>query len=444
VWQPHLYLVLDGAHPGRGTERFALTGVRRVSIGRGSSRRVERVQVDRGWELRILLEDARVSRDHAVLSRSEGRWELEDRGSRNGTFIGRERLDGNAPLADRAPFGVGRAVFMLAPGAVRPRQPHISTEALEPVLPGVRTFSAALERELETVAKLVRSAESAILVRGPSGSGKEVLARAIHEASRLRGRAGPFVGVNCAALPSTLLEAELFGARRGAYSGATEDREGLVRAADLGTLFLDEIADLPLEAQAALLRVLEEREVRPVGSTQAVPVDIVLVSATHQDVEQLIEEETFRHDLYARIATHEAHLPPLADRLEDLGLLVATLLEGASSVTFAGDAAMALATHDWPLNVRELAGALRHARVLSEGGEIDLEHLPKPIRQPTAPRAESPTHTGDDAALRSQLAAALTEHGGNISAVARALGQHRRQIQRWLRRLDLDPRAFKR
>ena len=224
------------------------------------------------------------------------------------------------------------------------------------------------------------------MITGESGTGKELVARRLHA---LSGRsAKPFVAVNCAAFPETLLEAELFGHERGAFTGAAKKREGRFRAAHGGTLLLDEVAEIPLPAQAKLLRVLQEGTFEPLGSDVAVRVDVRVVSATHRDLKERIAQGSFREDLYYRLDGINLHVPPLRDRGSDLPLLVNHLLTLFSrppapdgrvqELTL--DAWRALSVYPFPGNVRELGHAIQHAVVLSRGGTIELEHLPPDIR----------------------------------------------------------------
>jgi transcriptional regulator with GAF, ATPase, and Fis domain len=284
-----------------------------------------------------------------------------------------------------------------------------------------------------------------IALGGATGSGKEVIARAVHA---LSGRKGPFVPVNCGALPDTLVESELFGHKKGAFSGATEDRPGLVRSAHGGTLFLDEIGDLPLEQQPALLRVLQEKQVQPLGSSAQIPVDVRVVSATHHDLGAAVDRDEFRADLRARLTGFALELPPLFKRREDLGLLLASLLQRlagpkAERVRLTGAAARALLSYAWPLNVRELEKVLEAALALAGDKELDLEHLPQAVREakgrpkPVVP----PTAEGDE--LKAWLEQLLREHAGNVSAAARASGKARMQLQRWMKRYALSPLDFK-
>jgi DNA-binding NtrC family response regulator len=283
-----------------------------------------------------------------------------------------------------------------------------------------------------------------MLVRGESGTGKEVVARAIHA---LSGRAGAFVAVNCGAIAATLVESELFGYKKGAFSSAHQDHPGLVRTSDGGTLFLDEIGDLPLGAQAALLRVLQESEVQPVGGVRPVPVDLRVVAATHRDLDTLVAQGNFRHDLLARLDGITLILPPLRERREDLPLLLAALLRKLAperpDVKFAADAAQALLEHDWPLNVRELEQALAGALALSKLGTIERAHLPRLLREAPVERMVPRELSSDEERHKGELALLLAQHHGNLSAVARAVGKGRTQVVRWLERYGLDASRYR-
>jgi transcriptional regulator with PAS, ATPase and Fis domain len=256
------------------------------------------------------------------------------------------------------------------------------------------------------------------------------------------------VAVNCGALPETLIESELFGARKGAFSGASEERGGLVRAADGGTLFLDEIAELSASSQVALLRVLQERQVVPVGGTKPVDVDVRFIAATHQDLEERIADGRFREDLYARVTGFEITLPPLRERLEDLGLLTAAILDdavpgGASKVRFSRTVARALLQYDWPRNIRELSNALESALLVAKNERIELEHLPASVQACFDRTPQSPLDLRHPDALRVTLVDLLARHHGNVAAVARALGKKRQQVHRWNRQLGIDPNRFR-
>lgn len=232
--------------------------------------------------------------------------------------------------------------------------------------------------------KTVAPTDAGLVILGESGTGKELVARAVHEASSRAN--GPFMAVNCTAFPETLIEAELFGHERGAFTGAMQKRDGRFKAADGGTLLLDEVGEIPLSVQAKLLRVLQESKVEPLGSHRPVNLDVRLICATHRNLKQMIAAGTFREDLYYRLNVLDIHVPPLRNRRADLPLLVSHFYR-----RFAGErgelkmqpaAWAALMQHSFPGNVRELEHAIHHAVVLSQGGEIELAHLPADIRGP--------------------------------------------------------------
>jgi DNA-binding NtrC family response regulator len=256
----------------------------------------------------------------------------------------------------------------------------------------------------------------------------------VHEASR---RTGAFVAVNCAALPAGLVESELFGHKRGAFSGAIADAPGLVLASTGGTLFLDEIGDLPPPAQAALLRVLEEHEVRAVGATTPSAVDLRVVAATHRDLDALVEDTQFREDLVARLAGFELELPALVDRRVDLGLMLTEILPPTAQLAAA--TARALFAYAWPRNVRELARALERAVALAGAAELAPAHLPDEV---ATARFEIPAMPEADT-RRDELVVLLEKHRGNVSKVAGELGKLRQQVQRWLKRYGLDAARYK-
>jgi DNA-binding NtrC family response regulator len=306
-------------------------------------------------------------------------------------------------------------------------------------------MSPAFETLLERAAAVAPS-RVPVLLSGESGTGKELLARHIHA---LSGRKGPLVAVNSGAIPPDLVEAELFGHKKGAFSGATQDRPGLVRASDGGTLFLDEIGDLPLPAQAALLRVLQEAEVLPVGSHRPEPLDLRAIAATHHDLKRAVHEKLFRHDLLARLEGITLMLPALRDRPEDIPLLIVQLFlklaPERSDVRLTPAAAQALLSYSWPLNVRELEQALAGALALSGVAPIDVRHLPPTVVDGAelSPNEAGRELTPDDIVLRDELVGLLRNHQGNLSAVARAMGKGRTQIGRWIARFRIDVRAFR-
>ena len=423
--EPYLYVVLDCAQPLAPSTRHALGDVDVVLVGRRERRSSTNETVAGERRLSLGLADRWMSSNHARLQRVMGKWLVEDQQSKNGTRVGGQGVE-RTELRDGDVVEVGRTFLLF-------RSEQLSVGA-PPADPG--TLLPELQAELERL-RAVAPKNVPVLISGETGTGKELAARAAHLASR---RSGPFVPVNCGALPRDLVASELFGHTKGAFTGALENRPGLVRSAHGGTLFLDEIGELPLEAQPALLRALQEREVVPVGATRAVPVDIQLVAATHQDLEALVEENRFRADLLARLSGFSLSLPPLRERREDLGLLVAALLRraGQENATLSLEAARALFGYGWPMNVRELEKALQVSAALAAGKPIEPAHLPETVRAPRPAQAKR----DDDSDLRERLVAALRQHRGNVSAVARELGKARMQVQRWLKRFGLDPASF--
>jgi len=440
VSRPHLFVVLECDRPLALSSRHSIDDADTVLVGRGSARRAER---DQERQVTVRVPDARMSSRHALMYRRDGAWWLEDAGSRNGTLVDGVGVDRHR-LRDGDVFECGHTLLMYRED-VRVRvdeEPDFDAAKQLPPAPGLLTLSPAFARDLAALQRLARS-DVSILLLGDSGTGKEITARAIAKLSK---RAGKLVAVNCGAIPETLIEAELFGCKKGAFSGATEDRIGLVRSADGGTLFLDEIANLPPSSQAALLRVLQEREVRPVGSPSSTPVDIRVVAATNEDVERLVSRGEFRRDLYARLAGFTMTLPPLRKRREDLGVLIGTLLaargpERVRDVTFEPAAARALLDYPWPLNVRELENTLETALALAAGAPIACDHLPPTILEP-APAGDGDLSPEQDQHRR-ELVASLRRHRGNLSAVARDAGKARQQIHRWMKRYGIDPDDFR-
>ena len=433
-----VFVVACGHQPLVGPARLLLGGLGEVQLRRGAA--LAYAAGGGGGELAI--PDREVSSRHARLTRIGAGWAVEDLGSKNGTFVNGDRVK-VAALADGDVIDVGRAVLRFRDRVAQAGAPFVQPVARR----GLTSLVPALEADL---AELERMAPSpiTILIEGETGTGKEVMARLIHARS---GRPGDFVGVNCGALARERVEAELFGWKRGAFPGAG-DHLGLVRAADQGTLFLDEIGDLPLRDQAALLRVLQEREVLPIGATRAVPVDLRVVAATNRPLDAMARRGEFRDDLLARLAGYRLRLAPLRERREDLGLLVADLLRdhGApAGIALATEALRALLAHGWPGNVRELDHAIAHALVQCQPETTILaRHLPRELvaAPDDAPADDGDRDDGDrdDDALRAQLVALLHEHRGNTAAVARAMGKAPMQIWRWLKRFDIDAKSLRR
>ncbi len=274
-----------------------------------------------------------------------------------------------------------------------------------------------------------------VLIQGESGTGKELVARAIHDESERAGR--PFVAVNCAALPENLLESELFGHVRGAFTGAVKDKKGRFERADGGTLLLDEVGELPLTMQSKLLRVLEAQRFERVGGERSIAVDVRILCATNRDLRQMVADNTFRQDLYFRLAVVPVRLPPLRERRTDILLLADTFLArlaeeaGRPTPAIAERAAERLLDHAWPGNVRELLNALQFALVKTQGEVIELEHLPPELKE-ALPSTRTSRAGRKPKLSRRAVEAALDEAGGNRSKAARLLGVGRSTLYRYL------------
>ena len=291
----------------------------------------------------------------------------------------------------------------------------------------------------------VARASASVVIQGPSGSGKEAVGRMVHDLSTRR--AGPFVAVNCAALPEPLIEAELFGHERGAFTGARDRRPGLLEIASGGTLLLDEVGDLPLDVQGKFLRVLEERRVRRLGARTEVEVDLRVLAATHRDLRAEVTAGRFREDLYFRLAVFTVDVPPLVERLEDVPVLArhfaATLAAeaGRPAPEFGAEAMQRLREHDWPGNVRELRNVVERALILGDGRTVRVADLPVELHR-QAGREELRLSLGRpiEEVERDYLLATLRRFGGNRARTAEALGISPKTLYSKLRRYALDDR----
>jgi transcriptional regulator of acetoin/glycerol metabolism len=436
VFGSYLVLGIECARPAAGASRYSLAGIGEVRIGRGDERRAQRT----GRVLVIEVPDDALSLEHVRLVRDRTGWTVHDASSKNGTHINGARAV-RQELQDGDTIEAGRTFFVLRIGSGNADPGDLVLDIgvgdFGTVDPQLATARTALEQ--------VARADVPMLILGETGTGKEIAARAVHELSR---RKGHYVAVNCGAIAPTLVESELFGYRRGAFSGATDDRLGLVRTADAGTLFLDEIAELPLESQAALLRVIQEREVIPVGGTSPLPVDFRVVSATCQDPAALVALGRFRRDLHARIAAFTVTLPALRHRREDLGLLITRLIArraGRAPVRLDRRAVRMLFQHDWPENIRELDQLLAAALALGDGA-ISAARIAQLLAARRCPPGESageletPPHEID----RGALSALLESHRGNVSRVAHVLRTSRSHVRRLAGRFGLALEQFRR
>ena len=305
------------------------------------------------------------------------------------------------------------------------------------------TRSSLVEEKLSQ-AHMVAGTDARVLITGESGTGKELLAKAIHNASPRRTK--PFVAINCSTMAENLLESELFGHIKGSFTGAVRDHAGLFQAADGGTLLLDEIGDMPMRLQVKLLRVLQENNIRPIGATDAIPVNVRVISATHRDLQQLMMSGQFREDLYYRLNVVHIEMPPLNRRREDIPLLVSHFLAQISNESgvrkiYAPEAVELLATADWPGNIRQLANVVRQNVALSQTPIIPVE-----LVQQSLGGTQSKLPSFDEARdefTRSYLSQILQITGGNVSQAARLAKRNRTDFYKLLSRHQLTPEDFK-
>jgi len=300
-------------------------------------------------------------------------------------------------------------------------------------------------KEILQQAKMVAATDARVLITGESGTGKELLAKAIHNASPRHDQ--PFVAINCGAMAENLLESELFGHEKGAFTGATSSHDGLFRAADGGTLMLDEIGDMPLRLQVKLLRVLQENQVRPVGSTKALHIDVRIISSTHRNLQNLMKESRFREDLYYRLNVVNIQLPVLDDRREDIPLLVANFLQvigneaGQERKVYAPEAVEMLVTAEWPGNVRQLYNIVRQNVALSRSPVISAELVQRSLGEHAGKLASF--SDARDEFTRNYLSQILQITTGNVSQAARLAKRNRTDFYKLLARHELNPDQFK-
>ncbi len=441
---PQLTLVFRCDRPAEPGVRLSLADLDELIIGRGLGG-VKLERNDSGQFASWSLRDDLISRVHARIYRESGCWMLTDLKSKNGSFIGERRIV-QEQLRDGDLIRLGAAIFMFRYASVWIERKHIGTHFInDSKISSLSTLLPELDQSWQQAACLAQT-DLSLLIIGETGVGKELMARELHARS---GRLGRWVAVNCGAIPETLIESEFFGYGRDAFSGALDGHVGLVRRAHRGTLFLDEVAELSEGSQVALLRVLQEQEVRPIGSTDPIAVDIRIIAATHRDLEASVAQGRFREDLYARLAGHVIRVPPLRERREDIGLIVSQILRGklaefAMTTSFSATAAMALLTHPFPRNIRELEHILRRAMTLANGGRVRTTHLPENVcehllAQPSKRRVA--TLNSHD--LECRLIATLRETNGNVSETGRRFGKAPIQVRRWLKRFDIDVNQFR-
>jgi transcriptional regulator with PAS, ATPase and Fis domain len=376
------------------------------------------------------IDDERMSRDHATVRWDRGSWVIADRESRNGTWVEGERISGEIRRRGDTVLRLGHTIFIL-----------LTDMRGHPAREGEQVIGPELDRTFEQIRR--NAMVDTLLVHGESGSGKELAARLYHDAGPRR--KGPFVAVNCAAIPEGVAERLLFGAKKGAFSGAIEAL-GHFQMAEGGTLFLDEIADLDPAVQAKLLRVLETREVVPVGATNGVTIDTGVVAASHRELRLEVAERRFRDDLYYRLARVTVFLPPLRERKVDLARLVQREIADVDPKLGAHARLVeACCIRPWPGNVRELRAAVRQAAstALAAGRDtVRVEDLAPTAGMPvgsTAPTVVDRKQAAVDTS-KEAVVAALEKANGVVSSAARSLGLHRTQLYRLMEKYGLATR----
>jgi transcriptional regulator with GAF, ATPase, and Fis domain len=394
------------------------------------------VSIGRSEQSTVCTQDPRASRTHARIFWQDGTLTIEDLGSHNGTWINDRTLRAercNLAGADVVTVADLRIVIALA--AARVAGSERETE------PGIVIADPKMQEVSAVVSRLART-QTTVLIFGETGVGKEIFGEHIHRLSTRAHR--PFIRLDCASLPESMLESQLFGHEKGAFTGAHEQRVGYFEAADGGTLLLDEIGEMPASSQVKLLRVLESRTISRLGSTKEIAIDVRILCATNRDLLAEVEAGRFRRDLYYRISTFKLRIPPLRERPVEIGLLAELFVDVFARKTsvagsrFNAAASAALLRYAWPGNVRELRNAIEHAVVLAQGAEIGVEHLPQEVtaaRQGEAspvPRSSSALPEKLESKLseveRMSILDALLKENGNQSRAAKRLGITRRAL----------------
>jgi two-component system response regulator AtoC len=422
-----LYLIMDAPDAARA-----------VALHDGDD-----VIVGRATEAGLRIDSADVSRTHAVFRRRGEMVEVEDLGSRNGTWSHGRRITSPVPLWPGTAVRIGPARIGLAactealerakvpPSSACSHGARAGTAPTADAVDGPYVLADEAMRQLYADARRVARTPCTVLITGETGTGKEILAEYIHRASPRA--SGPFVRLNCAALPETLLESELFGYEKGAFTGADRRREGWIEAANGGTLYLDEIGEMPLAMQAKLLRVLETRRVTRLGASSEIRLDLRVVCATHRDLQSAVVAGTFRADLYYRLATIVLAIHPLRERPVEVMLLASRFAAafaanlGTVAPAFDPEATELLLRHRWPGNVRELRNAVERAVALCHDARIAIADLPDSLRA-RATGSQGAMRERLDDAERQAIESAIAAENGNQTRAARRLGISRRNL----------------
>jgi transcriptional regulator with GAF, ATPase, and Fis domain len=384
------------------------------------------------------LVDNWLSREHADVSFDGTQWSVADRGSRNGTHVDGTRVEGAVKVAAPRVLRVGRTLLFAVRDVTRFEGASVATDAM--------IVGPTLQKAIDRIAYAATTSDG-LLINGESGTGKEAAAALFH--ARGPRASGPFVPVNCAAIPEGLAERLLFGAKRGAFTGATSDAGGYVQGAEGGTLFLDEIGELEPDVQPKLLRVLESKEILTLGATRPRKVDVRFCFATHRDLRAAVAAGHLRADLYYRVAQQQVTLPPLRARAEEIAFHIARELRNVGvALPEDGRFVEECLLRPWPGNVRELIQETRraaHEARASGATEVRVDHLAESAgrsfeREPeiaTTSTPSSPGGGGSAPPTREAIESIFAAHRGNVAATARALGLHRAQVYRLLRRFGL-------
>ena len=419
------------------------------------------VSIGRDQSSSVVIPDLALSRRHCTVEPTADGLAISDLESRNGTVVNGVPIRTQTLRdGDQIRIGDSALIFVAGPPVVPAGPIAEDSTAAAPIVvddaaPASMRFTSELTIEHDLVGQSppmrdlyqrigrASPSESTVLISGESGTGKELVARAIH-ANSARAR-GPFVAINCAAVPEGLMESELFGHERGAFTGAVAQKRGRIETAHGGTAFFDEIGELPLALQAKLLRVLQERQLERVGGTRAIPVDIRVVAATNRDLDKAIKDGTFRQDLFYRLNVIALPVPPLRERHGDLALLITYFVRrhaarsGRRIRGVTREARVRLLDYDWPGNVRELENAIERATVLGAGDWIDVDDLPEQVLESPSPgqAADPGYHGGVNRAKRELIAKALERAGGNVARAARDLQLQPTYLHRLIKNLGL-------